>query len=296
MDKEPDDLVQLVPELRDKSVTVVPLTGGITNRNYRLDAVDQSYVLRIGGEGTHLLGIDRVREYECSLQAARLGVGPEVVAFLPERDALVTRFASGRVLTPDDMRHKPILRRVVDALSRCHRGPSIPGAFSPFTTVRDYYALAREREVPFPSTITRAMDLLAQMEEAAGTAEAPCPCHNDLLPANFIDDGRSVWIIDWEYAGMGDPFFDLGNLAVNNRFADSHERLLLELYFGEVRPEHRRRLRMMRLVSDMREAMWGFLQAGISTLDSDFLRYGQIHLERFLAAATVLEPDLLKTT
>jgi thiamine kinase-like enzyme len=290
---EIEEIVRLVPALRERSPTVTPLSGGITNRNYRLDAGDQSYVLRLGGEATHLLGIDRSREHACALAAARQGVGPEVIAFLPEHGALVTRFVDGRVLTPDDTRQEPILRRVVDALHRYHQGPPIPDSFSPFRTVREYYALAVERAVPFPPEISRAMDLLARIEEAAGTGEPLCPCHNDLLPANLVDDGRLVWIIDWEYAGMGDPFFDLGNLAVNNQFGESHERLLLALYAGEVRPEHLRRLRLMRLASDMREAMWGFLQAGISRLEVDFLGYGQTHLTRFLAAGAQM-PDLAR--
>ena len=114
------------------------------------------------------------------------------------------------------------------------------------------------------------------------TDDSPGPCHNDLLAGNFIDDGTVVRIIDWEYGGMGDRFFDLGNLAVNNEFGKEHERALLKFYFGEVNADQLRRLRLMRLASDMREAMWGFLQAAISTLDIDYLAYARKHLERFI--------------
>src|SRR6185295_15889685 len=110
-------------------------------------------------------------------------------------------------------------------------------------------------------------------------------CHNDLLAANFVDDGRAVQIIDWEYAGMGDRFFDLGNLAANNEFEETHETSLLEQYFGEVHPAHLRRLRVMRLASDLREAAWGYLQEAISELDEDYLGYGRKHLDRFLLRA-----------
>jgi thiamine kinase-like enzyme len=111
-----------------------------------------------------------------------------------------------------------------------------------------------------------------------------------LLAGNFIDDGTAVRLIDWEYAGLGDRFFDLGNFAVNHQLDEGQERALLEAYFGEVRPEHLRRLQLMRLVSDMREATWGYLQAGISTLKppAEYLKYGREHLDRFLAAATGL--------
>jgi thiamine kinase-like enzyme len=289
----------VVPPLAGKRVAVVPLGGGITNRNYRVDAGGESYVLRIPGELCDLLGIDRHIEYECSLAAARLGVGPEVVAFVPEdgrpgdceSPLLVTRFVPGRALTPKEVRRPNIVERVVRALRCYHDGSPGAGSFSPFETVRSYHALARERGVDFPPEMDTALGLLAGIEEAVHTEDPPCPCHNDLLPANFIDDGRSVWILDWEYAGMGDRFFDLGNLAVNNGFDERHERMVLNLYFGEVREEDLRRLRMMRLASDMRESSWGFLQSSISTLDFDFTAYGREHLTRFLETAEQVKKE-----
>jgi thiamine kinase-like enzyme len=278
-------LVQLIPALAGRSVAVTRLSGGITNQNFRVDVDGESYVVRVAGELTDLLGIDRSVEYACALAAAGCGLGPEVVDFLPEHGALVTRFVSGQMLTPEDVRNPAGMRRIVAALRRYHESGSGAGRFSPFATVRSYFDLAKAHNVEFPGTLRVAMGLLDRVEEATKTAEPAFPCHNDLLPSNLVDDGRSLWIIDWEYAGMGDRFFDLGNLAVNNSFEERHERALLEMYFGEVREEHVRRLRLMRLASDMRESMWGFLQSGISRLDFDFSAYALDHLQRFLAAA-----------
>ena len=246
-----------------------------------------SFVLRTPGRDTALLGIDRACEVACARAAAALGVGPEVIAFLPEHGAMVRRFAPGRVLTAEDVRQPAILRRTVEALLRYHQGPPGPGNFSPFATVRHYHALALQRQVKFPESLEPALERLARLEEQLRSNDPPCPCHNDLLPANFIDDGDAVRIIDWEYGGMGDRFFDLGNLAANGEFNEEHEMMLLALYFGEARPEDLRRLRRMRLASDLREAMWGFLQSALSTLDTDYLAYGRKHLERFLNAATI---------
>jgi len=282
VDEQIQTLIGRIPELRGRSLTVSPLDGGLTNRNYRIDTGAESYVLRIAGKDTALLGIDRACEAACARAAAKVGVGPEVIAYLPEHGAMVRRFVSGRVLTAEDVQRPDVLRRVVDALRRCHGGTNCPGSFSPFATVRNYYALARERHVTFPDRLDHALDRLTRIEQDLQTNDRPCLCHNDLLAANFIDDGAAVRIIDWEYGGMGDRFFDLGNLATNNEFDDRHERALLTLYFGEVRPDYLQRLRLMRLASDMREAMWGFLQAAISTLDVDYLAYGRKHLERFL--------------
>jgi thiamine kinase-like enzyme len=283
-------LLQLIPELRGKSLTVARLTGGLTNCNYRIDADagQQSYVLRLPGKDTALLGIDRAIEADCSRAAAELGVGPEVVAYLPEHEALVRRFVSGTPLTALAMQQPSVLRRVVEAVRRYHQGPPGAGHFSSFEIVRRYCALARERQVRFPDNLEGALELLARLQRELESGEPVCPCHNDLLAGNLIDDGTTVRIIDWEYGGMGDRFFDLGNLAVNNDFDAEHERALLELYFGEARPEHLRRLRLMRLASDMREAMWGFLQSAISTLDVDYLAYGRKHLERFVQSVESL--------
>jgi thiamine kinase-like enzyme len=281
-------VLDCVPLLRGRDRSVTPLTGGITNQNYRVDTVDGSFVLRIAGENTGFLGIDRAVEHACSLAAAQLDVGAEVIAFLSEHDALLTRFVPGRVLEPSDIRERSTLGRVVEALRRYHGGPAGVGTFSPFRVVRDYYALAWNRQVAFPPSIGEAMERLGRIEAALETAEAPCPCHNDLLAANLIDDGSAVRIIDWEYAGMGDRWFDLGNLAANNEFDQAEEHTLLELYFGEVRPDDVRRLQLMRLASDLRESLWGFLQAGVSTLDYEFLAYGRTHLDRFLQKSEAL--------
>ena len=280
------ELIQLIPELRGRPATVRPLDGGLTNRNYRIDAGGRSYVLRVAGKDTALLGIARACEAACSRAAAALGVGPEVVACLPEHGAMVRRFVPGRVLTVEDMRQPRVLSRVAEVLCRYHAGPAGAGNFSPFASVRSYHSLAAERRVRFPDNLDSALERLARLEEALLTADPPCPCHNDLLAGNFIDDGASLRIIDWEYGGMGDRFFDLGNLAANNEFNDEQERALLKACFGEVNPDHQRRLRLMRLASDMREAMWGFLQTAISTLDVDYMAYGRKHLDRFVTDQT----------
>ena len=286
-------LLELVPAIGGNSVTVQPLAGGLTNRNYRLDVDGQSYVLRLFEPHTTLLGIDRVCEHACSRAAAAAGVGAEVIAFLPDYSALITRFLTGRVLTSEDIQQPTVIRRLAKALRRYHDSSPGAGAFSPFAVVRNYYSLSRERGVSFPDSIGRAMDLLASIEQELNQDEQPlCPCHNDLLASNFIDDGTDIRIVDWEYAGMGNCFFDLGNLAVNNQFQNEHERELLAAYFGEVLQEHLRCLHLMRLASDMREAMWGFLQAGISLLDFDYLGYGIRHLERFLVGCEALSTGL----
>ena len=283
------ELIQLIPALRGRALTVSPLEGGLTNRNFRIDADGESYVLRVAGKDTTLLGIDRACEVACSRAAAAAGVGPEIVAYLPEHYAMLRRFVAGRALNAGWFHQPGALQRVLTTLRRYHNGPTGTGLFSPFATVRKYHALARERGVALPDGVRRALDRLIRIEWELRSDAPPCPCHNDLLGANIIDDGVSPLIIDWEYAGMGDRYFDLGNLAAGSEFGAEDERAALAVYFGNVQTDDLRRLRLMRMASDLREAMWGFLQSSISTLNVDYPEYGRRYLERFLTSSQRIE-------
>lgn len=283
MEKEAKAVIALLPWLTGKRVKVRRLKRGLTNRNYRLDCGAGPYVLRMLEANSRPLGIDRKVEYAAFKAAEDAGIGPEVVAFLPRERTLVTRFVKGRRLSPKALKEPAILRRVVASMRRYHACPNGAGTFSGFETVRRYYAQAHRRKVLFPRTIIQALRILERIEDEVGVPQRTCHCHNDLLPSNLIDDGRKIWVLDWEYAGTGDLFFDLGNLAANSVFNHEQEELLLQCYFrGKARHADLRRLRLMRLVSDMREAMWGFLQTGISQLDFDYQAYACRHLKRFL--------------
>lgn len=284
-----DELIKLVPELSGREFVVTPLDGGLTNRNYKLECGSERLVLRVAGENTALLGIDRVCEHACAAAAAKAGIGPEVIAFDAQHELLVTRFVDGNVITPDDSRQPDVMRRIVDALRRYHESPPGAGRFCVFNGVHSYHQLASQHNVAFPSKLNHALEILDQIETTVGRNLDLIPCHNDLLTANFIDDGHSIHIIDWEFGGMGDRFFDLANLAVNHLYDEEQERALLKLYFGEASDDDLRRLRLMRLASDMREAMWGFLQSGISSLEIDYIEYANKHLDRFLSGAQRLE-------
>jgi thiamine kinase-like enzyme len=284
-----DELVramQKVPELAGRDLTLTALSGGITNRNFRVDASGTSdrWVLRLAGNDTHLLGISREVEHAATVAAAGVGVGPEVAAFIRPEGYLVTRFIVGSPVSDEAVRQPATLRRVADSLRRIHDGPAIPGLFVPLRICEAYRALAMARGVPIPPEYDQAAAIGRRIEGAflADPVELR-PCHNDLLNANFIDDGTRIRIIDWEYAGMGDPFFDLGNFSINHELTEDQDRILLEAYAGDVRPPHFARLTLMRVVSDFREAMWGVLQQGVSSLDVDFVGYASTRFGRLLA-------------
>ncbi|HEX8941315.1 MAG TPA: phosphotransferase [Candidatus Limnocylindrales bacterium] len=286
-----DELVvalQRVPELADRPLHLEPLSGGITNRNFLVivAAEPERYVVRLAGNDTHLLGISRDVEHAATVAAAGVGVGPEVVAFVRPEGYLVTRFIEGSPINDDQVHRPETIRRVADSIRRVHQGPAIPGLFVPLRIVEVYRALAAARGVRVPPEFGLAQAIGRRIELALlGQPIELVPCHNDLLNANFIDDGERVRIVDWEYAGMGDPFFDLGNFSVNHELGPDEDEVLLAAYAGRVERGQLARLRLMRIVSDFREAMWGVLQQGISTLEVDFVAYAGEHFERLLASA-----------
>ena len=273
-----------VPGWAGRPRVAEPLTGGITNRNYRIAIDHEAFVVRVPAASGSLLGIDRQMEYEASRLAAAAGVGPEVIAFVEPEGVLVTRFIEGSPVR-DHMVHEPLmLERIAQSLRRIHQAGSIASTFSPFRVVEAYAILATRHGGRLPEAHERARAIAVDIERALPELP-PVLCHNDLLNANFIDDGLSIRIVDWEYAGMGDRFFDFGNFAVNHQLSEDDEARLLAAYFGRVAGAQHARLRLMRLMSDFREAMWGVLQQAVSELDVDFAAYAGKHFDRLLAGA-----------
>lgn len=288
MDLEPDlaAVVAAMPAWAGSDVRAEVLGGGITNRNFRVEIGDETFVVRLSGKDTELLGIDRDAERLATQAAHEVGVAPEVVAFLPERRALVTRFVEAVPLPPEDLERPKVLAAVVDSVRAIHGMKPLPSNFDAFEVVRDYRDTAEIHGVRAPAACREALEVADRIAVAFGKRPMPdVPCHNDLLNANFLVQGGRVVIVDYEYAGMGDLFFDLGNLSINNGISEDSQERLLELYFGAAGPANRARLKLMRIMSDFREAMWGVVQQAISTLDFDYVDYADRHFARCLASA-----------
>jgi thiamine kinase-like enzyme len=251
-----------------RPIELEPLGGGITNHNFKVVVDGAAYVIRVAGRDTDLLGIDRGAELGASRVAAGLGIAPEVVGFV--QGSLVTRFLEGETGRPEAADAGALLRRL-------HDGPAIPGRFDSFRVVEAYAATAGSP----PPAYERAKEVANRTEALRGPVELR-PCHNDLLPANFVHDGARLRLVDWEYAGMGDPYFDLANFAINNELDADGEAELLAAYGGG----DAQALLLMRFMSDFREAMWGVVQQAISQLDFDFAAYAAEHFERLERTAS----------
>jgi thiamine kinase-like enzyme len=274
-------VIAAVPEWRMHEPAVTPIEAGRTNRNFRVEVAGTAFFLRLSDEDTALLGIDRTAEYEAAIAAAAAGVGPEVVAHMPEHRCLITGWVPGDPLAEGDMERGPVLEKVANVVRTIHAGPRLPWSFDAFRIVEDYRRVATERGVAVPAAFDPAHERAGRIEEAFAKAPLPaCPCHNDLLADNFLLGEDGFWLVDYEYAGMGDPFFDLGNLSINNGLSEGSQERLLGLMFDEVNDGHRARLQLMRIMSDFREAMWGVVQQALSTLDIDYVAYAERHFER----------------
>jgi thiamine kinase-like enzyme len=276
--------IAAVPGWEERHIGITPITAGITNRNFLIEADHEVFVLRLAGRDTELLGIDREAEWEAGRAAAAAGVGPEVYAFLPQHGCLVTRFVQGTHISEEALQREDVLASVVGSIRAFHACPPIRSSFPVFRIVEDYRRLAADRRVTIPNAYDDAHAAADRIEAAFGSVPMPpATCHNDLLNANFLLEGDHVWIVDYEYAGMGDPFFDLGNLSVNNGLGSQAQETILRQYFGRVEDVHRARLALMRIMSDFREAMWGVIQQAISTLEVDYVAYAETHFTRLLA-------------
>ena len=277
-------VARLAALLGPRDGTVVQLEGGITNRNFRVNFGGTDYVVRLPGKRTALLGIDREAECIANKAAATLGIAPRVAALLSEPSALVTQFVSGREMRADELREPETIAEVAHDLRLLHdSGTELPSGFDSFRLVEEYAKTGRANGSGPPEGYDEALEAAHAIERAVRDqpGHEPVPAHNDLLPANFLRDGDRMQLIDWEYAGMGDRWFDLGNFAVNNELDDDQEAQLLEAYFGEP-PDERRRatLKLFRFMSDFREAMWGVVQRGVSELDFDYAKYTRKHFDR----------------
>lgn len=285
-----EEIIARVPIWQGASdLNVSPLEGGITNHNFRVDAGGKSFHLRLPGENTDMLGINREHEHRANRIAGELEVAPEVVYSILPEGCLITRFIEGRHIAPEEVREPKNIPRAAETLHKIHALPTIPGLFSAFQVVRNYAAIARRYRVPFPANFDW---LISQINEAeAALMRQPLiryPCHNDLLNGNFLLAER-LFVLDWEYAGMGDVFFDLANFSNNHELSEHESHFLLNCYFGEVTPQHWAHFNIMKIMSDFREAMWGLVQVGISDLAFDFRGYAQKHFDRLTENA--LNPD-----
>lgn len=296
-------LLERLPDFAATRRTIAPLTGGLTNHNYRIVTENGSYVARLPASHGSLLAIDRQAELHNSRAAARAGVGPNVVAYLPAeparagepdqdgRSLMVIDWVDGRTWSAADVRTGANIPRLAASCRALHAGPRFLGDFDMFAVQRRYLTIVRERGFRLPRRYGDFEPLVQRIAGALGVRpQRSVPCHNDLLAENVIDDGERLWLIDYEYAGNNDPFFELGNIASESGMSSDQLAELVHSYCGRDSPPLIARAKLWALMSQYGWTLWASIQDGVSDLDFDFWSWGMEKYDR--AVATFDGPEL----
>jgi thiamine kinase-like enzyme len=269
------------PSLAGRPRTVEYLTGGLTNTNLKVTTPDGRFVARLSSQEGELLSIDREAEYRNSMAAAETGIAPAVVDYLPGRGLLVVAWVEGRTYEAADVRDSANLARVAAACRTLHAGPRFVNGFDMFQIQQSYLGIVQSRGFRLPD---RYLDFMPQVQRiAAALAAHPVPtvpCNNDLLAANFIDEGDRLWLIDYEYSGNGDPGFELGNIWSESNLSLEQLEELVTHYHGGPRPQQVARARLLGLMSKYGWTLWASIQDGVSTIDFDFWGWGMEKYDR----------------
>ncbi|HWG64960.1 MAG TPA: choline/ethanolamine kinase family protein [Streptosporangiaceae bacterium] len=272
-----------VPSLAGSPRSVRELPGGLTNRNYKVCTPDGTFVARIWSDGD-LLAINRDHEHHNSLAAAAAGVGAPVVAYRPADNLLVLGYIDGRTLSDEDVRAPENIPRIARACRRLHAGPRFAGDFDMFDVQRRYLAVAREHGLRIPAGYTDLEPAVQAARRAlAVRAGHTVPSNNDLLAANFIDDGSQIWLIDYEYSGNNDPCFELGNIWSECGLPDEALAELVTEYYGKALRNKIARARVLGLIAKYGWTLWGSIQAATSPLDVDFWAWATERYEGAMA-------------
>jgi len=284
-----DELLDQVEVLRHRT-SVEELSGGLTNRNLKVTTPGGVFVVRASSSDASLLGIDRDAEHLNTAAAASAGVGAEVIDYRPDLGMLIITFLPGLALANEAFTDPGVMARAAQACRLLHAGPAFTGVFDMFTRQAGYLTTVKERGFPLPEGYERFTDPFADVRRALAVAPRPLvPCNNDLLAGNYLDNGERIWLIDYEYSGMNDACFELGNTSTECEFTPEMTEAWAEAYFETLRPADLARVRLQALCSEYGWSLWGFIQAASSPIDYDFHEWGMHRFEK--AARTFTGPD-----
>jgi thiamine kinase-like enzyme len=266
-----EDAVSKIKDWKGKDIDIQSLSGGLTNSNFKVIVDGTPCFLRVPGVSTELLAIDRNNEYHNSKAAAEAGVGPQVLYHLPEYNVMVLKFLDGRTMSKDSLNAPGMPTRMAQAIKKLHAGPRFLTDFNMFRLTEYYLNLCKERDIKIPDGYLDRLDTIAKIEKAMSVNSlAPVPCNNDLLAENYIDDGKNLWLIDYEYSGNNDPTFELGNTCQEMQFNDDQIREVCAAYFGSASTAMVARMKLNMIMSDTGWGLWAAIQAKISRIDFDF--------------------------
>jgi len=280
-----DEVVARVSLWKGREVTVSELSGGLTNVNYLVHADGERYVVRIPGRSTELLAVDRENERRNAEAAATTGVAPAILEYVEDLNVMVLAFIEGETMSAETLRTRENARRMAESMRRLHTAPTFREDFDMFRLVEFYLGVCEQHEVRVPDGFRDRRPQVDEIERAfAARPVRAVPCHNDLLAENYIDDGRQLWIVDFEYSGNNDPCFELGDTAQECGFDDDLRATMCEAYFGAATPALLARMNLHAVMADVGWTLWAAIQAKISTIDYDFWGWAVERWDRAVAA------------
>ncbi len=266
-----EEIAAKVEDWKGKDVSIQLLSGGLTNTNYKILVDGKPFFVRVPGEGTELLAIDRNNEYHNTQAAANAGVAPQVLNYFPEHKVMILKFLDGKTMSKDSLNESGMPSRMARAIKRLHAGERFLTDFNMFRLTEYYLRLCSERGFKIPAGYPERMPTVNEIEKAMSVKPlATVPCNNDLLAENYIDDGNQLWLIDYEYSGNNDPTFELGNTCQEMQFNDDQIKEVCAAYFGEATPQMIARMKLNMIMSDVGWGLWAAIQASISTIEFDF--------------------------
>jgi thiamine kinase-like enzyme len=245
--------------------------AGLTNINYRVTVNGECFVLRVSGQNTERLGINRAHELAALRSAALSGLGPEVVAYLPPEGHLVTHWVEGRHWDAQEYRTPNHVRLLTQTVKRIHALPPNGATFSPFQRVSSFLETARSLNTSLPASLDSCLDTMhaVELDQQSDLSGWQHMCHNDLVSVNYLylEKAESIIVLDWEFAGLGDIYYDLATVVYTHDnvgpISPELERVMLDCYFGSATAFQQRRLSGMKYMLLLFTGMWGLAQGGM---------------------------------
>lgn len=285
-----ENVVSQISDWQGKDASITALSGGLTNTNYQVVVDGFPYFVRIPGESTELLAVNRQNEHHNTAAAAEAGVGPKVLYHLPEHDVMVLEFIYGETMSNQRLQAAGMPERIAESLKLLHQGPRFLTDFNMFRLTEYYLDICKQRDIVIPDGYHERMPLVNRIESAMSVQPLQTvPCNNDLLAENYIDDGKLLRLIDYEYSGNNDPTFELGNTCQELGYDEARIQELCAAYFGKATPTRLARMKLNMIMSDVGWGLWAAIQAKISKIEYDFWGWA---IERWGRAVEKMDSSL----
>ena len=288
-----EQVVLKIDDWKGKEISIQPLSGGLTNANFKVQVDGTPYFVRVPGANTDLLAVDRKNEHFNAQVAADAGVGPRILYYLPEYQVMILEFLTGTTMSNASLGAAGMPTKVAQAIKRLHDCPRFLTDFNMFRLTEFYLNICKEHEVHVPDGYPERMPKVRRIEQALlARPLATVPCHNDLLAENYMLVGDSLRLVDYEYSGNNDPCFELGNTCQELKYDEDCIAEVCAAYFGSASPARIARMKLNMIMSDVGWGLWAAIQAKISKIEYDFWGWA---IERWGRAVDKLDSPAFET-